>query len=394
MIRSIAKSGVYSVGAALVGYLVTVLVARNFAENDVARYLYWVAVGALLVQFLDVASDQCAVHFARFRNKSIESVWRLLAGFKIRLLLVAMVLVIFYEWLASVELPKLALLLLVPAFYLGPVYEYRGENLNYAKVLFAERTTLLAAACLFVFVGVAIEWVVLSVFFISACSVVFQYRRCFVGTVENDDRNSGELARYVTSYGPVYLVLASQLAYGNISRLIIDSKLGAIAFASLTLALQVVNSASMIQGQIDRHVRPEIVKSVVEGNHNEALRIIKNYIVWYVVPLAVGSVFLGIFAQEIVNVLYGPRWDAAADALLYSSPLLISVAGMRLIDIIAVALNVSRVNMLVNFMAGLGLLTILWLGPLGTLVGYVSAIVAVQFLQVGVMTVYVYRRFK
>jgi O-antigen/teichoic acid export membrane protein len=393
MIKSIAQSGTFSIGGSIASYLVTILVARNFSQDEVALYLYLVAVGALVVQFLDVAADQCAVHFARVREKSIVSVWRLLAAFKFRLLLVLLMLLAICEWLARAELPSLMLLLIVPAFYLGPIYEYRGENRNYAKLMFIERICLLAAGFFCVYLGVGIEWILVSVFLISVYSFLYQYRRCLVGGPEKADGDGRELLRYLADYFPVYLVLASQLAYGNFSRLIIESKLGAIYFASVTLALQVVNSASMIQGQIDRHVRSETMRLVADDDWSGVLSIIKKYLIFYVTPLTVASIVLGAFAEEVVSLLYGARWGAAGDALLCASPLLVSVAGMRLIDILAVALGIGRVNLSVNVAAGCGLLATLWFAPSEALVDYVLAIVAFQFLQVGVMAFYVYRKF-
>jgi O-antigen/teichoic acid export membrane protein len=208
------------------------------------------------------------------------------------------------------------------------------------------------------------------------------------------DVYSFSFARYFFSYYPVFLIILSQLVYGNFSRLIINNKAGVIAFAAITLAFQIVNLISIFQSQIDRHIRPMVIDAVHAGDWPALKALTKSYIVFYLVPIMLGCIILGVFSVQIMGILFGPKWSEAGHALSYASPLILTIACMRFLDILVIPLHAAKMNLLVNIIAGGALFSLLWLNRNTTLVSYVVLIVLCQTAHVAFMTTYVYARLK
>src|SRR6478752_2989280 len=69
MLRSILKSGLFSVVAALASYVLVIVLARVADREVFAAYAYVVACGVVLQLLIDCASDQSASHFMLKRER-------------------------------------------------------------------------------------------------------------------------------------------------------------------------------------------------------------------------------------------------------------------------------------------------------------------------------------
>ena len=170
--------------------------------------------------------------------------------------------------------------------------------------------------------------------------------------------------------------------------------MGAIAFAAITLSLQVVNAISIVQSQVDRHIRPAIIQAIGIHDRNALAVIIKHYLLFYLCPVALGCILMSSFSSAIITILFGPNWTEAGDALRYASPLIFTISCMRLIDILVVPLHAARMNLFVNVTSGALLFGLLWFNPSSSLESYVLLIVVCQATHVAFMSTYVYARAK
>lgn len=394
MLKSLLNSSAYSVGAAAFSYALMIFLARSHSEAAFSHYLYIMAWGLLIAQAIDVASEQCLVHFAQNNSRTITSVWRTLAVFKLIILSAVILTVFFIRQVINFEIPYEAFLLVVPAIYMGPIYEYHGHNVFYAKLLLVEKILLFSSAVIITLFNLTITLIIFSYFIISIGSLCVQRYNFGGSSFRKSDNFLFDIKLYTASYFPVYLVLISQLVYGNLSRLIIDAKIGAIAFASITLALQIVNAISMVQSQVDRHIRPLVIQAIRAHDRYDLGIIAKRYSLYYLTPIAVGCVLISIFAADIMIILFGPKWTEAGQALSFASPLIFTIACMRFIDILVVPLNAARMNLLVNVASGALLFGLLWFNSNERLESYVILIVLCQATHVAFMSTYVYARAK
>lgn len=380
--QSIIRSSFFSVSASVISYLAIILIARSYPQESVAEYLYAVTLSLALTLTFDCAAEQSLLHYSKSRSCSIEQLWKKLIPIKLIIISLFLCITFIWEIYSESDFPQFVVFMIVPVFYMGPVFESRGLNIEYARILFFEKLAMLAAIYLISMVTTEILFIVYAYFAISLISCVVQHsvldlaQSCTVGEVEFNFSN------YIKTYTPVYFVLLSQLVYGNLSRLIIDFKLGPILFAYVTFALQIVNAISMVQSQVDRHVRPLIIDLIHDGNRAELITTIKRYTTYYLLPILFLCVFLSAFAKNIIVFLYGEKWNGAGLALQFSSPLVLTIACMRFIDILVVPLNARRINLTVNFTAAASLFALLWLNPWKNIESCIILIVLCQGLHV------------
>lgn len=394
MIRSInhpiLRSSIFSISASAFGYLFVIFISRSYSKDVVSEYLLANALALALVLIIDCAADQCLVHYAKVKNYGIYFLWKRFVLLK--LILVLSLIFVLYIWSVLFDGVFLwyVFLLIVPAFYMGPVFEFYGRNIIYAQIMAAEKLLLLSAAFLLSSFVHDFTLIIYACFFISLVSICVQWG------VLSDIRSSSNVAirfdfwNYIVFYYSVYIVLLSQLGYGNASRLVVESKLGADAFVSFTLALQVVGSISMVQSQVDRHMRPLLIDAIRLKCRSDLLIIVKKYVKYYLVPVLFLCIFLYSFAKEIIGFLYGENWVGAVAALQYSSPLLFTIASMRLVDIFVVASNSGRFNLYVNLSIAFILMTGLLLMQSQVLFSYIFLVVFCQFLHVIFMFFYLH----
>jgi O-antigen/teichoic acid export membrane protein len=108
----------------------------------------------------------------------------------------------------------------------------------------------------------------------------------------------------------------------------------------------------------------------------------------YLVYLSVALVFCCVgfmFADRVVVFLFGNEWVDIAPALKVGLLLVLSIALMRLLDMLSVAVGFSKINLTVNAVSVAMLLGGIFLSPPQTAAAYVSFIVICQAVHVVVM---------
>lgn len=380
---SIGTASVISFASSVLGYLLIIIVVRSYPKEAAAVYLYSIALAMLATLVLDFAVDQCGSHYARTRDVPIEEIWSTIIKYKIGLVFILAPLALFIGSRAEATIPVAAMGLMIPAFYLGPIFEYREVNVSYAALLLVEKTVLLSLVFVATKYSSDITWLFVAHIFASSLSLALQV--FYARSLSSGGRAGAfDFTGYVSAYGAVYLTLLCQVAYGNISRLFIESKAGAIVFAQVTLVLQLVNVSVVVQNQVDRHARPQIARVVSERNEVAFNSLIKMYLVYLAIVLVVCCIGV-MFADRVVVSLFGSEWVDISPALKVGLLLVLSIALMRLIDILSVAARLSKINLTVNAVSIAMLLGGIFLSPPQTAAVYISSIVSCQAVHVVIM---------
>ena len=380
-LNAVLRSSTFSICASAFNYATLLLLARILDQDAFANYLYVIVWGMIAVLVIDCASEQCLLHYSRLVSREPQEIWGRLIGLKLLVLAVFVVTGLLLGAFTKLRFPLEFLLLILPAFYLGPVYESQQRNVEYAAVIFAERVAIFSSAAVVAWAGWQVMAIFQAYFLVSAASLAYQLRRQFVQHVIL--KPAGHWRPYLISYTPVYFVLLAQLFYGNISRLIIESKLGVLAFGTASLALQIINLMSLVQTQVDKHLRPNLIHAVMQREVGTITLYARNYFVYYVIPIAITATGLSLGAAPLMGLLFGERWEAAGHPLSILSPLLVTVACLRFLDILVVTMKLGNINLVVNIAAASVLSLLLILMPAGyELNSYLVAIVLVQILHV------------
>lgn len=389
MIRAVAKASVFSGIASLFAYALTILLARSESQSAFAAFSYTIVWALVLSQLLDLAAEQCVTHLVKSRGPELSAVIASLYAVKLACTAGLAVLVALLNEVFGAGIPYAAFLFIVPAFYFGPVFELRALNLAFVKLLLCEKFVLV----LFCFVYLQFRpldmGVYLAYFAVSIASLAFQFRFLDMERLRFSHFDSKLVTRYVLTYWPFYLTLIAQLAYGHLSRIVIEAKLGLIAFAAVSLALQLVNALAILQMQVDRHLRPRVIETINANQFASLWQLSRRYVTHYLGSLALACVVLSICAEGLVILLFGEKWREVVEYLRYLTPLVISVALLRYLDILSIGLHTTRVNLLANCMAAALLIATLTQIPRGYPAYYfLSAIVAFQYLHVFAVGLY------
>lgn len=386
------KSILFSFLSTSVSYFTVIYISRIYNPNSVSHYLQAITWGSLLVLIFDFGIEQSLVHYAKSNNYSIFKLWKKI--FKIKLIFILLVFTSFFifEYFTNYDLPLYIFLLVFPVFNFAPIFEYYKLNKNYSRVLFLERLFYLLTVLFFSYLQFDIIFLIYSYAFASLISLVLQYVSIDknvssqIGTKENCTLSG------LLNYFPVYLVLISQLFYGNVSRLIIDAKFGDLSFAYVTLAFQIINSISFIQTQVDRFIRPEVIDAFERFDQKKIFDILKKYIGLYILPLVILSLLLAFFSNQVISVIYGNKWYYVGTVLRYSTPLFITISCMRFIDIMVIPLNATKINLAINLFSGFFSFLLLYLNDSKDLLDYIIIIALCQAFHVFLMMVVLFRK--
>ena len=260
-------------------------------------------------------------------------------------------------------------------------------------MILVERVAIFVSVAVVAWAGWQVAAIFLAYFFVSVASLAYQIRSQFDQQIAI--KPAVHWRQYLANYAPVYFVLLAQLFYGNISRLIIESKLGVLAFGAATLALQIINLMSLVQTQVDKQLRPNLIHAAMHREVSVIALYARNYSVYYLVPLAIAAIGLSLSAGPLMGLLFGERWAAAGHPLSILSPLLVTVACLRFLDILVVTMNLGKINLVANITAAAMLSLLLILMPAGyDLKSYLVVIVLVQMLHVMGMSWVVFGKLK
>lgn len=389
MITSLLKSSTYSGFASVLSYGLTILLARNESQLAFAEFTYSIAWALIITQLVDLAATQCLTHFKISTKEKLEVILASVYSAKLATLLFGVVVMMLMKAVFGLDAPLSSLFFIIPAFYLGPVFEMRLHNVLFAKVLFFEKALLLLFCYLYLKNNDLDIVIYIAFFVVSTVSLIYQFFVLGLQLPKLSIVNREVLGKYFKCYWAIYLTLASQIAYGHVSRIIIEAKLGMIAFVSVSLALQIVNALAIVQRQVDRHLRPRVAELIQDSNRTALNALSVRYVVTYLLPLLVGCVVLYAFANDVMVFLFGEKWMAAADYLKYLLPLILTVAILRYLDIFVVALGVGKANLGINVLAAFVLVGLLLAVPEGRGVRYyLITIVGVQIMHIALVIGY------
>ena len=342
----LSKATIFSGLSAILSYTLTIYLARIGGPEKYGFYAYCINWSGLIATFIGFSSSNTFSHLVTI-NKSKQVAFNIALAVKI--LLLTIILIIFPLLHKYFSVPLMALFFIIPVFYLGGIYEYDKKNVRFSAYDFFEKILLLSLNVLVI----QIYGFSSIIFFVYACVTLFilyLQMKDNLGLFTNFSLPKLSLVRnYVNKYWPVFFVLLSQIAYGNISRLIIEQKFGVTTFAVVTISFQIIAIAQILQVQIDRIFRPQFIKSFINKDNKKVKMLILKYFKYGTLPLICFSLLIKFYSSIFINYAFGEEYLDASRYLSYLYPIIISVNLIRLSDIIFIALDKLKLNLIINF---------------------------------------------
>jgi O-antigen/teichoic acid export membrane protein len=343
-----SASAVNFVGA-IITYTLVVYLATLGSNGAYADFLYSLTWALLLSSLLDVASEAVFVKYARHSN-SLKKAFSVVLSLRIIGLLTMVILFAAINILFGIVDFKV-LILMVPMFYLGPVFEYLNKNLIFVIILCLEKILLFTVLYIATRDNGFTDAVYLYYFLVNVVSLLWQvlFIRKDLGFVKKGLLMAA--TEYAKLYYAMFLVLQLNLVYGYYTRLIIEARNGMEAFASAAIALQIINMASLFQSQVDRSFRTPIFKAIESQSNHELVTVIKQYVMYSTIPIIFGCFFLYYTSGFVGEVLFPTGYSGLVSSLEILSLIPFSVNMIRLGDALYTGTHKNKINMIITLIA-------------------------------------------
>jgi len=393
LIKTLGSSTVISGLGSISSFYLTLLLAKEGGPVEFGLYAKAITWALILTVLIDFSAEKVFVHFAITLNRGVQYALNCVMTLKAYVFLVVVLTYLSFYFFSGLDLyPWQAVFFILPAFNLGPIFEYHNKNITFAALICFEKVLLLtinfAWISIFSF-GVEAYYIY---FFVSSISLAMQVSRYKNLIFSMRLALVRDVFGFLHQYWSLVVLGISQLGYGVVSRLIIGSKFDITVFANITLAFQIVALTSIIQSQVDRVFRPLFVKSISDFRQDIYKNLIYKYLTIYTLPMVFVSTFLYFFSSNLASFLYGDQYTLAGSSLSYLSPLIVTVGLIRLCDNVAVPFNFVRVNLVVNLTTITVLLSALSLLASGYPVStYLGLIVFVQLIHIMICMFFVSR---
>ena len=384
MIKTLFNASAINFLGALTSYSIVVFLAQLGSDGAYAEFLYMLTWALLIGSFIDFAGESVFVKYARHVESLVEAFSLL---FSLKVIGFLTVIILFFSTNNFFNLLDFKFLfLMLPIFHLGTMFEYLNKNLTYVLVLFFEKLILFfflyyvtkgvgfSDSVFYVYLIVNLFSILLQ-FSILRAKISFVRKNLFINFIE-----------YTKLYYPMFFVLQLHLIYGYYTRLIIESRNGIEAFASVAIALQIINIASLFQSQVDRTFRSPIFEAIEAKSRKSFIQATKKYLFFTTFPIILGCCLLYLIADFIGNTLFPEGYSGLVICIKILSIAPFSVNMIRLGDAIFTGMHNTKINMLITFLAVVLLVINTLLLNNASTESYLLVLIVVQFLH-GIVSV-------
>ena len=354
MIRKLFSASAVNAIGAVISYSLVVFLARLGADGSYGDFLYALTWALVIGSFLDFAAEAVFAKYAQHEDSLKQALSVVLS-----LRAIGMLLVIIFFLLANFYKDTLnfkVFLLMVPIFYMGPLFEYLNKNLTFVIILLAEKLVMFSLIYLLTVEQGFSDIIYVIYFFANCLSLALQIflLRKDLGIIKVGIVSA--IGDYMSLYYGMFFVLQLHLVYGYFTRFIIESRNGIEAFASVAIALQMINATSLFQSQVDRSFRMPIFVAVTKYCSRDAKLALMRYFLFTTFPILIGCAVI-FFGAEIIGGLFFPEgYEGLILALKILSLTPLSVNLIRLGDALFTALHRVKVNMYITMITVCALL--------------------------------------
>ena len=223
-------------------------------------------MAGLIGIFIDYSTSSVFSHLAAKANglrKAINTVLYL----RLFLFITIFIFSVFISFL-DFDFPLLSLFFTLGVFNLGFLYEYKRQNVKFALITLVEKALFAILVYLISMVSIDVLYLCLCYLAASISSLVLQYLEYREDVFNIGIPRTRPILQFMGNYVQFYIITITQLSYGITSRLIFESRMGLEAFVYFSLAMQVIALASILQSQVDRVFRPEIIQNIQAGDRD------------------------------------------------------------------------------------------------------------------------------
>ncbi len=359
-------------------YGLTIYLASDLGTEDYGLYSYILAVAGILTIITNYSTDQTAPALI-YRGVSVQDVFNKITSLRILLFLATLLSIVI--WKRNDFMVLIGVLSInIASLNTSYIYEIQKTNLKYALIFLIERLTYVAVIVLLSFItDLKLLSIVMVYFFVTLTSICFQFwnHRRLLSKFQFISRN--QLIQIVRSNLPLVMIAISAFAYGGLSKIIIEDKIGLSALGVFSSGMQLTVVVTIFLSQIERVWRMPLFESIGNRDINMVHKNIKEWLVYSTLPIGIGAFLLFIFGNTLVDLLFGPEYFELKALIPLIGIFFVSISILSLVNNCWIGLDKYKEFLIVSVFFSLILLLILYLLPENvTLRDYMLTILLVQ----------------
>jgi len=333
--------------AAGLSYLLTIVIANTLGPNDFGIYSYimlWGGFASLIIVFS--TDSTIPVQYAKLDDK--QSVFNITQTIKFFFLLVWTASM--FLWYRYTELglvisknPEVLIGLIaltLASFSFWNFYEISKNNIKYAKIYFIERMFYLFLLGFFLYTNSLDILTIFSCLLIATiCSLLFQIK-----DISNLIKNF-EIENFQSVYMlfkenlPLVLIQLSTFVYGGFSRIILESKLGMEQLGIYSAGWQIILVITIFQGQVVKVWRSDLSNALINKKRDHLKNLISSYFLFSTLPVFIFAIFISVFSNEIISILFSDEYILLAKILPIFSLYFVFISLDSLVKILWISLG-------------------------------------------------------
>tara|TARA_X000000368_G_scaffold367922_1_gene315570 strand:- start:160 stop:732 length:573 start_codon:yes stop_codon:yes gene_type:complete len=178
--------------------------------------------------------------------------------------------------------------------------------------------------------------------------------------------------------------------YGGFSRILIESKFGLEQLGIFSAGWQIILVVTIYQAQVTRVWRTKISSALVSKNINQLKELVVNYISFSTLPIILFSLFVSIFSEEIVKIIFTEEYGQLASILPIFSVYFVFINLEALSGICWISIGSKKGYLLINLIFSLLLLTLLSLVPQSYGLSFFALSITLIFALYNVFLLYIF----
>ena len=252
-------------------------------------------------------------------------------------------------------------LLAIANFNLAFFYEIQKKNERYSYIYLAERILYILGAFTLIYLElIKLEYIFILYGFVTLLSLLFQGNDSHAFYSINLRMQAKPVIRLVYDNFPLVIIGLSLFAYGGLSRLVMEAKLGREVLGIYSAGWQLITIASVFQAQLIRVWRFRLSAALLARDLSSFKESIKTYLIVGVIPMCLAGAALGFWAEWTVSFLFTKEYASLALVLPSFGLYFMVIAMMGLVIICWIAIEKNFLFMIINIVFSLLLLAALW----------------------------------
>ncbi|MBW7835270.1 MAG: oligosaccharide flippase family protein [Sphingomonadales bacterium] len=370
-----------SVIGSAASYILTINLANYLGATSFGLYSYILIVATIIQVLVIYATDISAPTMAaggadhqRIYNKIIT----------FRCVIFVLVIIILLLW-PSVEFTILLgiLALSISAINLSFFSEIKRQNTKYSFIYMIERLLYVALVFTLIFINyLQLIHVFIIYFTVTFISLGVQYNLYSDNLKNYSVPKIKNLTVILYHNLPLVLITLSSFAYGGISRIILEDKLGLQPLGIFSAGMQLTALISIFQAQVDRVWRLPLFSALVDRELPVLWRQIYSYLFLTTLPVIVLAIFTYLYGGGIVSLLFIQEYGPLKELMPQFSLFFILINVNALLAILWIGFGARNEYLFISVFFGLAVLSILKMLPSTVqLSEIVMVILSVQALQ-------------